>query len=201
MTLALSKKFFGIAVTLLTLPILASCDQQTAEAPSEAPVSQSEPSVAADPNATTPNTSTSAGDVVSVVQNDPSLSTLASAIAETGLSEDLSAGGPYTIFAPTDEAFAALPEDTRQELLLPENRELLRDVLTYHVVPGQLTADQLASSEIQSLEGTPLTITVDQASNAVQVNNASVTQPDLLASNGVVHVVDQIILPPNVSMR
>lgn len=201
MTLALSKKFFGMAVALLVLPVLASCGQQVAETPSEAPVSQTSPGVTTEPNATEPDTSTSTGDVVSVVQNEPSLSTLASAIAETGLNEELSAGGPYTIFAPTDEAFAALPEDARQELLLPENRELLREVLTYHVVPGQLTADQLASSEIQSLEGTPLTVTVDQASNEVQVNNASVTQPDILASNGVIHVVDQIILPPNVSMR
>lgn len=104
------------------------------------------------------------------------------------------------MFAPSDQAFAAIPQATRQRLLQPENRETLRQVLTYHFVPGNLTANQIQSGEVKSLANNPVNIQVDQATKQVRVNNARVTQPDIQASNGVIHVVDQVILPPNLNL-
>jgi len=104
------------------------------------------------------------------------------------------------LFAPSDQAFAAIPQATRQRLLQPENRETLRQVLTYHFVPGNLTANQIQSGEVKSLANNPVNIQVDQATKQVRVNNARVTQPDIQASNGVIHVVDQVILPPNLNL-
>lgn len=206
-----SKKLLSTGVALIALPILASCAQETAQAPADAPTTQvspgtTGPDVAVSPSGTTGGatsgtSSTANSDVVSVVANDPSLSTLATAITAAGLGENLKGSGPYTIFAPSDQAFAALPAEARQELLLPENRDELRQLLSYHVVSGNLTSDQLRSGQVQSLEGEPLNVSVDQANAQVRVNNATVSQADIPASNGVIHVVDQVILPPNVSLK
>jgi uncharacterized surface protein with fasciclin (FAS1) repeats len=105
--------------------------------------------------------------------------------------------GPYTVFAPSNEAFAALPAETRQRLLQPENRQQLAQILFYHVVPGQVNADQLQSGEVKTVEGANVNVQVDQTANQVRVNDATVTQADIPASNGVVHIVDRVILPPN----
>lgn len=202
-----TKKMFATGIAVIALPILASCAQETAQAPAEAPSAQVSPGVAS-PNVVTPpdstagtTGSTTTNDLVSVVANDPSLNTLETAITATGLGEDLKRSGPYTLFAPSDQAFAALPAETRQELLLPENRDELRQLLTYHVVAGDLTSDQLQSGPVQSLEGEPLNVSVDQPNAQVRINNATVSQADIPASNGVVHVVDQVILPPNLSLN
>jgi uncharacterized surface protein with fasciclin (FAS1) repeats len=200
---SLSTKFLGTAATLLLLAGVTACDQQTAQVPANAPTTQTSPGATIAPNTTTtaPTTAASTTDVVSVVANNPSLSTLATAITDTGLGTNLQSGGPFTIFAPSDQAFAALPEATRQELLQPENRDDLRELLSYHVVQGELRSNQLSSSQVPSLEGTPLNVDVNQANSQVRINNATVTQADIPAANGVIHIIDQVILPPNVSMR
>jgi len=103
----------------------------------------------------------------------------------------------FTVFAPTNEAFDTLPAQTRERLLQPENRQKLAQILFYHVVPGQITANQLASGEVKTVEGANVNVQVDQAANQVRVNEATVVQADIPASNGVIHIVDRVILPPN----
>jgi len=123
--------------------------------------------------------------------------TLIRAVQAAGLTEQLAASGPYTIFAPTDAAFSALPKTTLDQLLQPANKQQLVRLLAYHVIPGGITSQQLTSGQVKTIEGSPVQITVDPASNSITVNNAKVTQPDIPASNGIVHIVDQVLLPPN----
>jgi uncharacterized surface protein with fasciclin (FAS1) repeats len=118
--------------------------------------------------------------------------TLAAAVEAAGLTETLSGEGPFTVFAPTDEAFAALPEGTLDELLA--NPEQLASILTYHVVEGEVTSDQLTEGqEVTTVNGAPATITLE---GGLMINEAMITQPDIQASNGVIHVIDAVILPP-----
>ncbi|MBF2076674.1 MAG: fasciclin domain-containing protein [Synechococcales cyanobacterium C42_A2020_086] len=203
------KSWLTLTAGLLLLPIIAACAPETTQTPdAQAPTAESPAAQAPAEPDTAPGTSpdtvgqTDRGeDVASVIDNNPSLSTLASAIDAAGLQETLEGdSASYTVFAPSDEAFAALPEETRQQLLLPENRETLRQLLLYHVVPGTVTSDQIQSGEVQTVAGESVEVQVDAAANQVRVNNASVTQPDLQASNGVVHIVDQVILPPDLAL-
>ncbi|TNC70981.1 fasciclin domain-containing protein [Rubellimicrobium roseum] len=121
-----------------------------------------------------------------------SFTTLAAAVEAAGLTETLSGEGPFTVFAPTDEAFAALPEGTLDELLA--NPEQLSSILTYHVVSGEVTSDQLTEGqEVTTVNGAPATITLE---GGPMINGANITQPDVQASNGVIHVIDAVILPP-----
>jgi len=123
-----------------------------------------------------------------------SFTTLVAAVEAAGLAETLSGEGPFTVFAPTDEAFAALPEGTVESLLLPENQEQLISVLTYHVVPGAVMSTDLTDGMMApTVQGSELTIDL---SDGVMVNDATVTTADIEASNGVIHVVDTVILPP-----
>ena len=120
--------------------------------------------------------------------------TLAKAIEAADLAETLSSEGPYTVFAPTDEAFAALPEGVLEQLLLPENKEILVQLLSYHVVPGAVTSSQIQSGEVETLAGESLAVQLG-TDGTVAINNATVTQADIQVSNGVIHAVDQVILP------
>jgi len=122
--------------------------------------------------------------------------TLVAAVQAAGLGDALSGPGPFTIFAPTDEAFAKLPEGTVEDLLKPENREKLVAILTYHVIPGKVMAGDIAGKKlnVESLQGGDLA--VDAMSGGVMINGATVTAADIEASNGVIHVIDRVILPP-----
>jgi len=202
------KKLAGLAAGLMILPIVAACEpQQTAQTPPTATepspgatISPTEPTPGATPGTTTPPTGQAEADdnhVVDVVQANPSLKTLASVIDETDANEVLELQGPYTVFAPSDAAFDALPAETRQRLLQPENRQQLAQILFYHVVPGQVSANQLQSGDVKTVEGANVNVKVDSSANSVRVNDATVTQADIPASNGVVHIVDRVILPPN----
>jgi uncharacterized surface protein with fasciclin (FAS1) repeats len=123
-----------------------------------------------------------------------SFTTLVAAVEAAGLVETLSGEGPFTVFAPTDEAFAALPEGTVESLLLPENRDQLIAVLTYHVVPGAVMSTDLSDGmTAATVQGADITIDLD---NGVMVNEANVVTADIAASNGVIHVIDAVILPP-----
>jgi uncharacterized surface protein with fasciclin (FAS1) repeats len=104
--------------------------------------------------------------------------------------------GPFTVFAPTDAAFAKLPPDALKDLLKPENKEVLVKILTYHVVGGQVLSTDLKSGEVKSSEGGTINVKVDPATG-VMVNDAKVVQADVKASNGVIHVIDNVILPPD----
>jgi uncharacterized surface protein with fasciclin (FAS1) repeats len=119
--------------------------------------------------------------------------TLASAINVAGLSADLAAKGPFTFFAPTDEAFKKLPAGAYDSLLKDAGK--LKAVLNYHVISGYLMARDLKSGEVATAQGTPLTAVV--SSSDVRVNGARVTKADIVATNGIVHAIDRVILPKN----
>jgi len=135
----------------------------------------------------------SAGDIVDVAVAAGSFETLVQAVQAADLVETLKSPGPFTVFAPTDEAFAALPEGALEGLLA--DQEKLRAVLLYHVVQGEvMAADVVNLSEAQTVQGGTLPISVE--GDAVMVGNATVVQADVDASNGVIHVIDTVLLPP-----
>ena len=132
--------------------------------------------------------------IVDVAIANGSFETLVAAVQAADLGETLSAEGPYTVFAPTDEAFAALPEGTVESLLEPENKDQLAAILTYHVVPGKVMSTDLSNGmEAETVNGAAVTIMTE---GGVKVQEASVVTADIEASNGVIHVIDSVILPP-----
>jgi uncharacterized surface protein with fasciclin (FAS1) repeats len=132
--------------------------------------------------------------VVETAIADPQFSTLVAAVQAAGLVDALASAESITLFAPTNAAFEALPAGTVESLLLPENREQLTAILTYHVVPTKVMAADVSSGDVPTLNGAPLTIEV--SGGAVTVGGAQVTATDVKASNGVIHVVNRVILPP-----
>ncbi len=119
---------------------------------------------------------------------------LTAALQAAGLVDTLKGKGPFTVFAPTDEAFAKLPAGTVEDLLKPEHKEKLVGILTYHVVPGEVLAAQVTKlNSAKTVNGQSLTITVKDGK--VMVDNANVTKTDILCSNGVIHVIDSVVLP------
>jgi uncharacterized surface protein with fasciclin (FAS1) repeats len=134
-------------------------------------------------------------DIVDTAIGAGSFSTLVAAVQAAGLEDVLRAPGQKTVFAPTDEAFAALPAGTVESLLKPENKDQLVAILTYHVVNGKTKSKQLAGKTLQvtTLNGAKLSV---DGSNGVKVNGANVTKADVFASNGIIHVIDQVLLPP-----
>ena len=136
----------------------------------------------------------STNDIVATAVEAGSFKTLAAALQAAGLVEALQSDGPFTVFAPTDEAFAALPEGTVQTLLKPENKDQLAAVLTYHVVPGRVFSDTAAAgATVETLQGQ--TITTRSEDGKVFVNDAQVVKADIDTDNGVIHVINKVILP------
>ena len=137
-----------------------------------------------------------AKDIVETAVEAGSFKTLATALQKAGLVETLQGDGPFTGFAPTDAAFAKLPPGTVENLLKPENKAQLIAILTYHVVPGHVIADEVVNlSQATTVNGKPLSIRV--LDGKVMVGGAQVVKADIHCSNGVIHVVDTVILPPN----
>jgi uncharacterized surface protein with fasciclin (FAS1) repeats len=136
-----------------------------------------------------------AADIVETAQEAGSFQTLLTAAEAAGLVDTLKSEGPFTVFAPTDEAFAKLPEGTVESLLKPENQDQLKAILTYHVVPGKTMSSDLAGKqvEVESVEGSA--IPIDATGDNVMVGDATVTQADVEADNGVIHVIDEVIQP------
>ena len=133
-------------------------------------------------------------DIVDTAVAAGQFKTLAAALEAADLVDTLKGDGPFTVFAPTDAAFAKLPAGTVESLLKPENRDQLVAILTYHVVPGKVeAADVVKLDEAKTVNGQDVQITV--ADNGVQVDNANVIKTDIEASNGVIHVIDTVILP------
>lgn len=132
-------------------------------------------------------------DIVDTAVEAGSFNTLVAAVEAAGLVETLKGEGPFTVFAPTDDAFAALPEGTVEDLLKPENKDKLTAILTYHVVPGKVMSGDLSDGmTAATVEGSDVTITTE---GGVMVNDANVTSADIEASNGVIHVVDSVLMP------
>ena len=134
-----------------------------------------------------------AKDIVAVASGNGSFNTLVAAVKAAGLVETLQGPGPFTVFAPTDEAFAKLPKGTVEDLLKPENKAKLVSILTYHVVAGKVMAADVKTMKAKTVNGQSLDVKVTDG--AVTVDNAKVVKTDVAASNGVIHVIDTVVLP------
>jgi uncharacterized surface protein with fasciclin (FAS1) repeats len=134
-----------------------------------------------------------AADLVDTAAKTGTLNTLLTAVDAAGLSETLKGKGPFTFFAPTDEAFASLPEGSVEALLQPENKDKLIALLTYHLVPGALPSSYLANKmKAQTIQGGEVKIDLNRG---VMINHALVIKPDIAAENGIIHVIDEVIIP------
>ncbi|WP_136660096.1 fasciclin domain-containing protein [Nitratireductor sp. XY-223] len=135
-----------------------------------------------------------AADIVDTAVSAGNFNTLVAAVQAAGLVETLKGEGPFTVFAPTDEAFAKLPAGTVEDLLKPENKDQLVAVLTYHVIPGKVMSGDIAGKKmgVKTVQGSELTV---DAMDGVKVDAANVVTPDIETSNGVIHVIDQVVLP------
>ena len=190
MITSISRKIVavGLASSLL---VLAACgdDEESTEATTA-------PTVAA----TTPVTdeAMAEGDIVAVASANPSFTTLVAAVGAAGLVETLQGPGPFTVFAPTNDAFAALPAGLVDALLLPENKDALTQILTYHVVAGKVMAADVVAGDVPTVQGTNITITTD---GGVKIFDANVVQTDVEASNGVIHVIDQVLVPDGLDIE
>ena len=145
------------------------------------------------PAARANDAATQVGDIVAVASGAGKFNTLVAAVKAAGLVETLQGKGPFTVFAPTDEAFAKLPEGTVASLLKPENKDKLVAILTYHVVPGKVMAADVKTMKAKTVNGKELSIQVENGQ--VTVDGAKVVKTDVAARNGVIHVIDAVILP------
>jgi len=132
-----------------------------------------------------------AADIVDTAVSAGQFKTLVKAVQEAGLVDTLKGKGPFTVFAPTDEAFAKLPAGTLEALLM--DKQKLASILTYHVVPGKVMAAQVKAGPVKTVQGQSLTVRT--MNGAVMVDNANVVKTDIVASNGVIHVIDSVVLP------
>lgn len=170
-----------VAVTALTL---AACGGSSDETAAETAETTSEEMAVEE---------TGAGTVVDVASSTEGFSTLVAAVGAADLVDTLNSEGPFTVFAPTDDAFAALPPGVLDALLLPENKDTLTEILTYHVVPGAVMAADVTDGDVATVEGQTVTLST---ADGVTINGATVIQADVVADNGVIHVIDAVILPP-----
>ncbi|MDF1814199.1 MAG: fasciclin domain-containing protein [Verrucomicrobiales bacterium] len=132
------------------------------------------------------------GDIVDVAAGNENFSTLVAAVKAAGLVDTLKGDGPFTVFAPTNEAFAKLPEGTVESLLKPENKDKLISILTYHVVAGKVMAADVKAGDVKTVQGSDATISTN---DGVKIDKANVVATDVAAKNGVIHVIDSVIMP------
>jgi uncharacterized surface protein with fasciclin (FAS1) repeats len=180
----------AIAVTAaLTLAACGSSDESSTASTPTPTASSSSPAASESPAA--------AGTIVEVASANPDFSTLVAAVGAAGLAETLSGPGPFTVFAPTNEAFAALPAGLLDKLLLPENKDVLTQILTYHVVAAEVPSSAVEAGKVKTVEGTEATITTE---GGIAIDGAKVVTADVEASNGVIHVIDKVIVPAGVDV-
>lgn len=184
----LKRRGAVVAASLAALLLLTACSSGSSEeaAPAETPAVE---------ETTDSMETTEVGTIVDVASSTDGFSTLVAAVTAAGLVETLSGEGPFTVFAPTDDAFAALPAGVLDALLLPENKDTLVKILTYHVVSGKVMAADVMAGDVATVEGQTVKLATE---GGVTVNGANVVTADVEASNGVIHVIDAVILPPDV---
>ncbi len=136
-----------------------------------------------------------AQNIVELAQGQEDLSTFVSAIEAAGLTETLQAEGPYTVFAPSNDAFATLPDGKLQHLMMPENKDELAKILTYHILSGQMLSGDLSDGKTATVQGEEVEVAVTDS--GVSLNDATVTSADIQATNGVIHVIDKVVVPPS----
>jgi len=188
-----SRRAGVVAVAAALTLTLAACGDSTDEASSEPTETVSEEMD--DDSGEMAEEPAGVGTVVDVAASTDGFSTLVTAVTTADLADTLNSEGPFTVFAPTDDAFAALPPGVLDALLLPENKDVLAKILTYHVVPGQVMAADVTDGDVATVEGQTVTLST---ADGVTVNGATVIQADVVADNGVIHVIDAVILPPDV---
>ena len=181
-------KFSLIAVAAASAFVLAAC-APTETTPVEPAVEEVVTEPVVEEVAPAPTT------IVDVAAANPDFSTLVAAVQAAGLAETLAGEGPFTVFAPTNAAFAALPAGTLDSLLLPENKDQLAAILTYHVVPGKVMAADLPTTATDVATVNTATVSVVAAPEGATVNGVKITAADIAASNGVIHVIDAVLLP------
>lgn len=140
-------------------------------------------------------TAAQADDIVEIAAGNGSFNTLVAAVQAAGLVATLKSDGPFTVFAPTDEAFAALPAGTVETLLLPENKDQLIAILTYHVVPGEVMAADVMNKQTSATTVEGSMVRINALQGGVKVGGANVVAADIVADNGVIHVIDKVMLP------
>ena len=179
--------------------IAAACsDDETTTSTNDSPTTEA-PTTTARPGGSDAASET----IVEVAAGNPDFSTLVSAVQAAGLAETLSGEGPFTVFAPTNEAFAKLPAATLQSLLEPANQETLTKILTYHVVAAEVMAADVEPGEVVTVEGQPFTIEVEGTDVFIvdgKGGRAQVVTTDIEASNGVIHVIDSVLVPADVTV-
>jgi len=188
-----SKQFRTIAVAIAAALTLSACGGTDETVAPEAPV-EAAPEAEA-PEAEAPEAEL--GTIVDIAVETAGFETLVTALTAADLVDVLAGEGPFTVFAPTDAAFDALPEGLLEKLLLPENLDVLVSILTYHVVAGTVLAADVTAGEVPTLQGDVLTVVTE---GGVVVSDANVTDVDVLASNGVIHVIDAVMVPPSVDL-
>ena len=191
-----TRTTIALAAAVSAALLLGACssgggtkDSAGADPTSPPTMAQTSPSTAA------PATQT----VVGVAASNPQFSTLVAAVKAAGLVDTLSGAGPFTVFAPTNDAFAKLPAGTVDSLLKPENKAKLAGILTYHVVPGKVMAADVKPGAVKTVNGASFTIALEGNDVVItdgQGNKSKVVQTDIPASNGVIHVIDTVLLPP-----
>ncbi|MCH7414506.1 fasciclin domain-containing protein [Belliella sp. R4-6] len=176
-------KILTLAAVCSAVVLAVSCENKPAETEESTEIVEEEVVVEEAPNT-----------VVDIAVGSPDHTTLVAAVSAAGLVETLNGGGPFTVFAPTNAAFAALPAGAVDDLLKAENKEKLTGVLTYHVVSGNVKSSDLSDGQVvTTLNGQELTVSIKDGK--VMINGATVTAADLEGSNGVVHVIDSVLMP------
>ncbi|MEZ5179124.1 MAG: fasciclin domain-containing protein [Acidimicrobiales bacterium] len=190
----------GIAAALsLTLAACGSDSEGASDSSATTAASAEETSTTVAADETTEAPATDAGTIVDIAAGNDDFSTLVAAVQAADLVDTLSGDGPFTVFAPTNEAFAALPDGTLDTLLMPENKDQLAGILTYHVVAGKVMAADLSDGqEVETVNGEMLTVGIDGEKVTLTDaagNTVNVVDTDIEASNGVIHVIDGVVLP------
>ncbi|MEY3267213.1 MAG: hypothetical protein RJA15_1659 [Actinomycetota bacterium] len=157
----------------------------------------SDDSTSAETTAAPETTMEVTSNIVEVAQGNADFSTLVAAVVAADLATTLSGAGPFTVFAPTNAAFEALPAGILEKLLLPKNKAVLAKILTYHVVGAKVLSTDLTETDVATVEGSTVAITL---TDGAKVNDATVTTADLMASNGVIHVIDKVLIPASVDV-
>jgi len=197
-----SRARLTLVLPIAALVLAAACGSDddsgadTSAAATVAPATEAPPMSEA-PMSEAPGTDAAAvGTIVDVAASNPDFSTLVTAVQAAGLAETLSGDGPFTVFAPTNEAFAAVPAEVLDQLLA--DKEALTKVLTYHVLPGQVMAADVAPGDATTVEGS--TVTISDDGGTLKIGDAAIVATDVAASNGVIHVIDAVLVPPTVDL-
>jgi uncharacterized surface protein with fasciclin (FAS1) repeats len=192
-TIRMSRSMTSIVLALSAAAVLGACSSSSKSSDTTSSSAETTTTMSA------PTTMAANNTIVDIAASNPDFSTLVTAVKAAGLADTLAGPGPFTVFAPTNEAFAKLPAATLQSLLEPQNKQQLANILTYHVVGAKVMAADVQAGKVKTVSGAEITIGVSGGNVTItdgQGNVAKVIKTDIVASNGVIHVIDTVLLPP-----